>query len=107
MQLKNCEGYLRVWKEAFGFIRYEGRDIFVFHNQYKKTPGQIPEVGQKVRFDFALGRDGKPPMAVNIIVTRTAAQVKADRELADALTKQLESGAATLSSLGSKAVKRG
>jgi cold shock CspA family protein len=101
-QVENCEGYLRNWKKAFGFIRYQGRDVFVFHQEYKKA-GQIPEPGQKVRFDFALGLDGKPPMAVNIVVIRTAEQVKADNRANNELTHQLKSGAATLLSLGTKA----
>lgn len=76
---KNCRGQLKNWKDGFGFVRYEGRDVFVHRSAY--LPGfetEIGQVGQILAFDFVEAPNGKPPMAGNVrVITSAGADAKA------------------------------
>jgi|SRR5215813_6603324 len=81
MNLKNQKGQLvKFFKEkGYGFLKHEGREVFVHTTAY--LSGFFPEVGQIVGFDFALGLNNKPPMAVNIRVLKSAQSVKDEQEI--------------------------
>ena len=80
MNLKNNRGQLIKWFQGYGFIKYEGREVFV--HRYAYLRGFSPEIGQIVAFDFALAPDKtKPPMAVNVRVTKSAKIVAEEIEI--------------------------
>jgi cold shock CspA family protein len=84
IQLKNNRGQLVKLFRNYGFIKFEGRDVFVHRDGY--LHGFKPEIGQLVSFDFALAPEpDRPPVSVNVRVVKTAAAVQAEKKLADAL----------------------
>jgi cold shock CspA family protein len=63
MNFTKNRGPLVKWfdKNGYGFIKFEGRDVFVHRTAY--LSGFVPEVGQIVTFDFGFAPDKtKPPM---------------------------------------------
>jgi hypothetical protein len=69
-------GRLAKWHGSFGFIRYEGRDVFVHFKNY--LGGFHPELNQFVEFDLGPAvREDKPEQAIRVRVLRTAVQVEA------------------------------
>jgi cold shock CspA family protein len=91
MQLTDNAGQLYRWfsvdsrgKGGYGFIKFEGRNVFVHTKNY--VSGHIPEVGQKVAFDFGLSHDpNKPPQAVRVRVLASAQMMKAEADTKAAL----------------------
>jgi hypothetical protein len=81
MDLTEQRGELRDWKVAYGFILYRGRRVF-FHKS-NCVPGFRPEVGAQVCFDFALSPidPKRPPIAVNVRISKTVAQIAAEDEV--------------------------
>jgi cold shock CspA family protein len=82
MSVKNKKGQLVKWFEdrRYGFIRFDGHDVFVHRTAY--LSGFVPEVGQIVHFDFGLAPDkNRPPIAINIRVTKSAKVVATEEEI--------------------------
>jgi len=81
MEYRNKKGCLERWVEerGYGFIRHEDRLVFVHRTGY--LFGFKPEVGQAVAFDFGLAPNGKPPMAINVRVVKTAQAVATERQV--------------------------
>ena len=81
MEFRNKKGHLERWieKSGYGFIRHDDRLVFVHRTGY--LFGFKPEVGQAVAFDFGLAPNGRPPMAVNVRVVKTAQAVAAEKEV--------------------------
>lgn len=82
MSLKNKRGQLVRWfeKSGYGFIRFENRDVFVHREAY--LSGFRPERFQIVAFDFGFAPDkNKPPVAINVRVTKPAKAVAAEEEI--------------------------
>jgi hypothetical protein len=78
-QLKDCIGYLVRWTGTYGFIKYDNRQVFVHQRNYV---GGMPELDQKVVFDFGLSHDPrKPPQAKNVRVLKTARAIRAEEEI--------------------------
>lgn len=89
MNLTNNKGVVYKWLQGFGFIKFEGRDVFVHRNSY--LSGFYPEVGQLVLFDFGLAPDtSKPPMAVNVRVLKSAKQIADEQEAKRLLDTQAQ-----------------
>lgn len=88
--LLNNRGQLYKWTGTHGFIKFEGRDVFVHRSSYLQ--GFHPEIGQLVSFDFALAPNPvRPPMAVRVRVVKTACAVQAELDVRrglEALAKQ-------------------
>jgi cold shock CspA family protein len=80
MKLKNNQGTLRRWLNGFGFIRFDGRDVFVHRDAYLR--GFKPEVGQIVLFDFGLAPDkNRPPVAINVRVSKSVKAIADEIEI--------------------------
>jgi cold shock CspA family protein len=82
MSVKNKRGQLVRWFEqsGYGFIRFENRDVFVHREAY--LSGFTPERFQVVAFDFGLAPDkNRPPVAINVRVTKSAKAVAAEEEI--------------------------
>jgi cold shock CspA family protein len=61
----------------FGFLRYQGRDVFVHFSNYLR--GFTPELNQQVEFEFGPSpREDRPPVAIRVRVVKSAAQVEAE-----------------------------
>jgi cold shock CspA family protein len=92
MGLANNVGELVKIFPNFGFIRFENRNVFVHKSNY--LSGFTPEVGQIVRFDFALALNNRPPHAVKVRVIKSRAAVIAENEIRHGLEAlQKSSGA--------------
>jgi len=80
MNLTRQRGQLVKWFDGYGFIKFEGREVFVHRKAY--LSGFAPEVGQIVTFDFGLAPDkNRPPMAINVRVFKSATDVAAEEEI--------------------------
>ena len=81
MEFRNKKGHLERWIETsgYGFIRHDDRLVFVHRTGY--LFGFKPEPGQAVAFDFGLAPNGKPPMAINVRVVKTAQAVAAEKQV--------------------------
>jgi cold shock CspA family protein len=80
-RLRNQRGILHKWLNGYGFVSYEGRDVFVHRDAF--LPNNRPEKGQLVGFDFGLAPDrSRPPIAINVRVLKTKQQVQAETEVA-------------------------
>ena len=82
MNFTKKRGPLYKWFEqyGYGFIKFEGRDVFVHRRSY--LSGFVPEVGQIVTFDFGFAPDKtRPPMAVKVRVWKSAKTVAAEEEI--------------------------
>jgi cold shock CspA family protein len=91
MSLKNKRGQLVKWfeKSGYGFIRFEDRDVFVHREAY--LSGFAPERFQILAFDFGLAPDrNKPPVAINVRVTKSAKAVAAEEEIKRGLEALVE-----------------
>jgi hypothetical protein len=88
-QLKDCIGYLVRWTGTYGFIKYDNRQVFVHERYYV---GGMPELDQKVVFDFGLSLDlNKPPQAINVRVLKTARAMRAEEEVRRGLQALVQS----------------
>jgi cold shock CspA family protein len=68
------QGRLKNWKGTFGFILYEGNEIFVHLSNY--LHGFTPEVNQIVEFELGpANKPGKANEAYRVIVVKSADQV--------------------------------
>jgi cold shock CspA family protein len=80
---KNCRGQLAKWKEGYGFINFNGRELFVHRDAY--LPGfksEIGQVGQMLAFDLGPSQNSsKPPMAVNVRVVVSAKTYTAEQQI--------------------------
>jgi hypothetical protein len=91
-KLKDNIGHLVIWKGTFGFIRFDNRNVFVHEKCYTRG---LPELDQKVQFDFGLSHDpNKPPQAVNVRVLKTARAMRAEEEVRRGLQALASGGAA-------------
>lgn len=74
---KSYQGRVAKWLGSFGFIRYEGRDVFVHLRNY--CSGFHPELNQLVEFELGPPvQENKPAQALRVRVVKTAAQVEAE-----------------------------
>jgi cold shock CspA family protein len=84
IQIKNNRGQLLKMLKNYGFIRFEGRDVFVHRDAYLQ--GFKPEIWQIVSFDFALAPEpDRPPVAVNVRVIKPASAFQAEKRIENAL----------------------
>jgi len=93
MSLKNKKGQLAKWfaDRGYGFIKFEGRDVFVHREAY--LSGFAPEVGQILHFDFSLAPDkNRPPIAINVRVTKSPKSVAAEEEIKRGLEALVDQG---------------
>ena len=73
------QGRIAKWYGGFGFIRFDGRDIFVHNKNFMS--GSFPELNSIV--EFRLGpatREDRPDQAVNVKIVKRAADVLDDFE---------------------------
>lgn len=101
MNLEKNRGPLYKWfeKEGYGFIKLEGRDIFVHRTSY--LGGFTPEIGQIVTFDFGFAPDKtKPPMAVNVRVWKSAKTVADEEQIKRELEAKVKHGLEALANQG-------
>lgn len=69
------QGQLIKWFGSYGFIRYEGQNVFV-HLKNCST-GFIPELGARVGFELmAATTFGKPPQACRVRTLRNDVQAQ-------------------------------
>ena len=97
MGLKNNRGPLVKWFSGFGFIKFEGRNVFVHRDAY--LPGfetEIGQVGQMLGFDFGIAPNGKPPMAINVRVVKSAKAVADEKKTQAGLEALLKTKIDTL-----------
>ena len=87
MKLKNNRGQLVKLFPNYGFIKFENRDVFVHRDSY--LHGFLPEIGQIVGFDFGISPNPqRPPQAINVRVVKTAAAVRQEQEILEALKQE-------------------
>ena len=71
------QGRLVRWNGSYGFIRYNGKDIFTHLTSF--LHGFVPEQNSIVEFEIGPAKkEGKPNEAFRVIVVKSAAQVIAE-----------------------------
>ena len=76
MEHKTYRGRLSKMIGNFGFIRCDGKDIFVHFTNY--LGGFKPELNQIVEFNIGPSpREDRPPVAIRVRVVKSAAEVEA------------------------------
>jgi hypothetical protein len=71
------QGRLIKWRGSYGFLRCNGKDVFVHLTSY--LHGFTPELNQICEFEIGPAtKEGKPNEAFRVTVVRTASQVIAE-----------------------------
>jgi cold shock CspA family protein len=91
--MQRNRGYLLKIKGNYGFIRCNGKDVFVHFSNY--LHGFVPELNQFVEFDFGPSpREDRPATAIRVRVIKNAAQVAEEFNRKQAGASTLKAGVA-------------